>query len=86
MDCYLLDNNGFIIASEKPEDTGRFFGRVRGSIMELLVNNSIYKKIRIFDYQAVCLDAGEGSNVASVMTTVSTTEHVVTSVNNTCIL
>ncbi|KAG7168724.1 Voltage-dependent calcium channel subunit alpha-2/delta-4-like [Homarus americanus] len=34
LDCYLLDDNGFIIASEREEDTGKFFGTLEGTIIE----------------------------------------------------
>ena len=54
--CYVLDNNGYIIVSESRADTGKFFGEVKGYIMEKLVKEEIYKKIAIYDYQAVCFN------------------------------
>merc|ERR1711962_483826 len=59
------DDNGFIIASEKFEDTGRFFGEKEGTIMESLVQSEVYKKVEIYDYQAVCLDPISGGSFAS---------------------
>ncbi|KAJ8970014.1 hypothetical protein NQ314_001443 [Rhamnusium bicolor] len=50
LDCYVLDNNGFIVISENNEHTGRFFGQIDGTIMDSLVQDRIYKKSsRIFD-------------------------------------
>lgn len=63
LECWVLDNNGFIILSteELPETphsfTGRFFGDVRPSLMEHLVIDKIYEKIKITDYQGVCLES-----------------------------
>ncbi|KAL3289880.1 hypothetical protein HHI36_023270 [Cryptolaemus montrouzieri] len=54
LECYILDNNGFIIISENLEHTGRFFGQIDGTIMDSLVQDRIYKKIPVYDYQGVC--------------------------------
>ncbi|XP_073999423.1 voltage-dependent calcium channel subunit stolid isoform X2 [Rhodnius prolixus] len=56
LDCYILDNNGFIIISEKPEQTGLFFGQADGTIMDSLVQDGIYKKVPVIDNQGVCSD------------------------------
>nr|CAD7588141.1 unnamed protein product [Timema genevievae] len=56
LDCYVLDNNGFIILSESAEHTGRFFGHIDGTIMDSLVQDRIYKKVAVFDYQGACSD------------------------------
>ncbi|KYM97596.1 Voltage-dependent calcium channel subunit alpha-2/delta-3 [Cyphomyrmex costatus] len=50
--CYLIDNNGYIIAAEDETDAGKFFGDIRGPIMSSLVKDGVFEKIRIFDYQA----------------------------------
>lgn len=55
-DCYLIDNNGYIVISEILNDTGRFFGEVEGAVMESLMHSDIFRKIRIFDYQALCFE------------------------------
>lgn len=54
LDCFVLDNNGYIIVSENSQHTGRFFGEIHGTIMNMLVDENIYRKITIYDYQAVC--------------------------------
>ncbi|KAF6216261.1 hypothetical protein GE061_000601 [Apolygus lucorum] len=57
LDCYVLDNNGFIILSEKPEHTGMFFGQADGTIMDSLVQDGIYKKVSVMDHQGACADS-----------------------------
>lgn len=54
IDCYVLDSNAYIIISEDKQDTGKFFGEIRGNIMESLVAETIYRRVHIYDYQAVC--------------------------------
>nr|XP_012134761.1 PREDICTED: voltage-dependent calcium channel subunit alpha-2/delta-3 isoform X3 [Megachile rotundata] len=54
LDCYILDNNGFIIISERHEHTGKFFGEIDGTIMDSLVQDRIYRKVTVTDYQGRC--------------------------------
>ncbi|XP_016908841.1 voltage-dependent calcium channel subunit alpha-2/delta-3 isoform X4 [Apis cerana] len=54
LDCYILDNNGFIIISERHEHTGKFFGEIDGTIMDSLVQDRIYRKVTVTDYQGIC--------------------------------
>ncbi|KAL4120998.1 hypothetical protein QTP88_013588 [Uroleucon formosanum] len=70
-DCYILDNNGYIIASENAMDTGQFFGNVKGPIMKMMVEEKIYNNITIFDYQGVCfkLENEDDSNSSSFLYT-----------------
>ncbi|XP_037905987.1 voltage-dependent calcium channel subunit alpha-2/delta-3 isoform X5 [Hermetia illucens] len=56
IDCYILDNNGYVIISPKSSDTGKFFGEVRGDIMTRLVQEGVYKDVTIYDYQAICFE------------------------------
>ena len=56
LDCYVLDDNGFIIISEKAEHTGQFFGEIDGTIMDSLVQDGIYKKVFVYDHQGSCED------------------------------
>ncbi|XP_011332586.1 voltage-dependent calcium channel subunit alpha-2/delta-3 isoform X3 [Ooceraea biroi] len=54
LDCYILDNNGFIMISERHEHTGKFFGEIDGTIMDSLVQDRIYRKVSVIDYQGTC--------------------------------
>ncbi|KAG7203219.1 hypothetical protein KM043_010323 [Ampulex compressa] len=67
--CYLVDNNGYIIAAEDEADAGRFFGEVRGPIMSSLVREGVFEQIRIFDYQAVCFKSTQTSNDGNILLT-----------------
>ncbi|KAJ4450539.1 hypothetical protein ANN_01966 [Periplaneta americana] len=72
LECYLLDNNGYIVVSESLRDTGKFFGEVQGSIMEMMVAEEIFKRIRMFDYQAVCFrEDGSRNRAAFLLTNIS---------------
>lgn len=68
--CYLIDNNGYIIAAKDEIDAGRFFGEVRGPVMAGLVKEGIFEKIRMYDYQAVCFKSKQTKNDASILMTV----------------
>ncbi|XP_063616501.1 voltage-dependent calcium channel subunit alpha-2/delta-3 [Cydia splendana] len=57
LDCYILDDNGFIILSEDAAQTGLFFGQVDGTIMDSLVQDRIYKKVTVHDRQGRCPDS-----------------------------
>lgn len=64
LDCYLLDNHGFVVLSEATEDTGSFFGKIDGTIMDSLVQDRIYRRVALMDYQGACSDNG-GSSIAA---------------------
>lgn len=65
----MIDNNGFVIIAENKADTGKFFGEVDGTILESLVQSGVYKRIKIYDYQAICLETeGDGSSSSIIMT------------------
>ncbi|XP_026319416.1 voltage-dependent calcium channel subunit alpha-2/delta-3 [Hyposmocoma kahamanoa] len=71
LDCYILDDNGFIILSEDVSHTGRFFGQVDGTIMDSLVQDRIYKKVTVHDHQGRCPDSrnpfsGDGHKLAPI--------------------
>ncbi|XP_022196904.2 voltage-dependent calcium channel subunit alpha-2/delta-3 isoform X3 [Nilaparvata lugens] len=64
VNCYVIDNNGYVVLSEEPRDTGRFFGELYGGVMERLVDEGVFRRIRLFDYQSVCFrlaKCGEGN-------------------------
>ncbi|TMS05032.1 Voltage-dependent calcium channel subunit alpha-2/delta-4 [Larimichthys crocea] len=54
LNCFLVDNNGFILLSKERNEVGRFFGEVDGSVMASLIKMGMYKKVSLYDYQAMC--------------------------------
>lgn len=65
--CYVLDNNGYVIISPNKEETGKFFGEVIGWLMKRLVEENIYQKVTINDYQAVCFEEKTDGSSGSVL-------------------
>ena len=51
IECYVLDNNGFVVISEDKLNTGKFFGEIDGTVLNSLVKNQVFKKIKVYDYQ-----------------------------------
>lgn len=42
-------------------DTGRFFGEIEGAIMEVMVNEGVYRRITVYDYQGLCKNETRGN-------------------------
>ncbi|KAI4532328.1 hypothetical protein MG293_017593 [Ovis ammon polii] len=64
VNCYLIDNNGFILVSEDYTQTGDFFGEVEGAVMNKLLTMGSFKRITLYDYQAMCRANKESSDGA----------------------
>ncbi|XP_053149268.1 voltage-dependent calcium channel subunit alpha-2/delta-3 isoform X4 [Hemicordylus capensis] len=64
INCYLIDNNGFILVSEDYTQTGNFFGEVEGAVMNKLLIMGSFKRITLYDYQAMCRTNKESSDSA----------------------
>lgn len=69
LDCYVLDNNGFVIISESTEHTGKFFGQIDGTIMDSLVQDRIYRRVTLNNYQGLCSDRDNPYTAAGDVTT-----------------
>jgi len=69
IECYVLDNNGFVMISEDPLNTGKFFGEIDGTILKSLEKNHVFKKIKIYDYQAICLENADDGSPAGIILT-----------------
>lgn len=67
--CYVIDNNGYVVISQNLNDTGRFFGKVKGAVMQAMVEESIFHKIVLYDWQALCSTKTEVSSEASLLLT-----------------
>ncbi|KDR23040.1 Voltage-dependent calcium channel subunit alpha-2/delta-3 [Zootermopsis nevadensis] len=57
LDCFVIDDSGYVVLAEDKNLTGRFFGEVEGAIMDSLrTSSAVFKEVPIFDYQAICVD------------------------------
>ncbi|XP_060047483.1 voltage-dependent calcium channel subunit alpha-2/delta-4 [Erinaceus europaeus] len=56
LDCFVIDNNGFILLSERPQEMGRFLGEVDGALMTQLLGMGVFihRRVTMYDYQAMC--------------------------------
>lgn len=68
LDCYVIDSSGYILVADNQEDTGRFFGEIEGDIMDTMLAEKIFKKITVYDYQALCKRQKEDINGTSAGT------------------
>ncbi|XP_029549190.1 voltage-dependent calcium channel subunit alpha-2/delta-3-like [Salmo trutta] len=60
--CYLIDNNGFILVTEDYSQTGEFFGEVEAAVMTKLLLIGSFKRINLYDYQALCREYAGSSD------------------------
>ncbi|XP_072764587.1 ca[2+] channel Muscle-specific alpha2/delta subunit isoform X2 [Anoplolepis gracilipes] len=67
IDCYLLDQNGYVVISEAHKDTGQFMGTQYGAIMNSMVGQGLYKSFDIYDYQAWCHEVKISNSANSMM-------------------
>uniref|UniRef100_A0A2K5MNY9 Calcium voltage-gated channel auxiliary subunit alpha2delta 4 n=1 Tax=Cercocebus atys TaxID=9531 RepID=A0A2K5MNY9_CERAT len=54
LDCFVIDNNGFILISKRSHETGRFLGEVDGAVMTQLLSMGVFSQVTMYDYQAMC--------------------------------
>ncbi|MEQ2232270.1 Voltage-dependent calcium channel subunit alpha-2/delta-3, partial [Ilyodon furcidens] len=62
INCYLIDNNGFILVAEDYTLTGFFFGEAEGAVMNKLLQMGSFKRVTLYDYQALCWVHSESSD------------------------
>ncbi|XP_061583138.1 voltage-dependent calcium channel subunit alpha-2/delta-3 isoform X3 [Cololabis saira] len=67
INCYLIDNNGFILVTEEQSQTGLFFGEVEGAVMNKLLQMGSFKRITLYDYQALCKEYSGSSDSARTL-------------------
>lgn len=74
-DCFLVDNNGFVIVSEDEhfkgtnQNVGKFFGEIDDQLFRKLVERRIFKEVKMYDYQAICIDIRRPSGPGSTLQT-----------------
>ncbi|XP_015419820.1 PREDICTED: voltage-dependent calcium channel subunit alpha-2/delta-4 isoform X2 [Myotis davidii] len=54
LDCFIVDNNGFILLSERPQEMGRFLGEVDSALLTQLLSMGVFSQVTMYDYQAMC--------------------------------
>ncbi|CAH7184504.1 Cacna2d4 [Phodopus roborovskii] len=54
LDCFIIDNNGFILISERPQEMGRLLGEMDGAIMTQLLSMGVFSRVTMYDYQTMC--------------------------------
>ena len=69
IDCYVIDNNGYIVISKNLENTGFFFGEKKPDLMQRLIDAAVFKRVDIYDYQAVCFMPKGIQNFANIVKT-----------------
>lgn len=54
LNCFILDNNAYVVLSDEPEFIGRYMGDIRPYIMSRLTDEHVYIQKTMYDYQAIC--------------------------------
>ncbi|CAH1102236.1 unnamed protein product [Psylliodes chrysocephalus] len=63
--CLVLDDNGYVVVSDDPKETGFFFGKIMPDVMNQLLDERIYKATVMYDYQGLCAEGQESESPAS---------------------
>ncbi|KAL7294695.1 hypothetical protein TKK_0011996 [Trichogramma kaykai] len=69
VDCYLIDQNGYIVISEAHNhDAGKFFGTLdeTAPVFRSLVEQGLFDAVDIYDYLAVCYDIKLESGASTI--------------------
>ena len=55
--CMLLDNNGYVLVdSQTHASSGRLLGELDQTLFGSLIETGIFRHVRMFDYQAICIE------------------------------
>uniref|UniRef100_A0A3Q2P7H3 VWFA domain-containing protein n=1 Tax=Fundulus heteroclitus TaxID=8078 RepID=A0A3Q2P7H3_FUNHE len=71
--CAICLHCGGVITHHCSLQVGRFFGEVDGSIMASLIKMGMFKKVSLFDYQAMCKNSHHHASDARPLLSVSLT-------------
>ncbi|XP_075149778.1 ca[2+] channel Muscle-specific alpha2/delta subunit [Haematobia irritans] len=66
-ECYVIDNNAYIILAHNPNHTGIFFGEYHAEIMKAMVDAHYFKEIIVYDYQSLCPNGTDKHSDANIM-------------------
>ncbi|XP_064199434.1 voltage-dependent calcium channel subunit alpha-2/delta-4 isoform X2 [Anguilla rostrata] len=64
INCYIVDSNGFILITKDKKDVGKFLGELEGAVMTQLLRMGMFKRISLYDYQAMCKNPLHHANSA----------------------
>uniref|UniRef100_A0A8C8TZP2 Calcium channel, voltage-dependent, alpha 2/delta subunit 4 n=1 Tax=Peromyscus maniculatus bairdii TaxID=230844 RepID=A0A8C8TZP2_PERMB len=73
LDCFVIDNNGFVLISERPQEMGRLLGEVDGALMTQLLSMGVFSRVTMYDYQAMCKPPDHHHSAAQALISVSVT-------------
>uniref|UniRef100_A0A8C1XPE1 Calcium channel, voltage-dependent, alpha 2/delta subunit 1a n=1 Tax=Cyprinus carpio TaxID=7962 RepID=A0A8C1XPE1_CYPCA len=67
LDCFLLDDGGFLVMTNKELSMiGQFFGMIDPTLMRNLINESLFSVNITYDYQALCEPTTESKAAAGL--------------------
>lgn len=56
INCVLIDNNGWVVVSRDHDHVGRFLGEVDYNLFTSLLDMNVYRPVRMYDFQAICIE------------------------------
>ncbi|XP_065166775.1 voltage-dependent calcium channel subunit alpha-2/delta-3-like [Atheta coriaria] len=69
LDCYVIDNSGYILISPTLDNTGKFFGEVEGAVMHSMLVENLFEEIKVYDFQGLCFnESAKSSDVGRLVT------------------
>lgn len=69
--CFVIDNNGYVLLGNHAH--GKFLGHLpkAGAVMEVMIEKELFKRIEVYDYQALCKIDENNENFATSLRSVS---------------